>query len=132
MLLPDPNRRGVPRPGGEICMSKRLPRLGSFLWIPALFLGASTAHAQIAKTPPDLKPVLDGNAAAWKISHLQGTNPDHTLLQEQGSQAVVVGANGLSLTSAAPIGGGTEVRVRLRLTSPQDRGTTVHAFAGMK
>ena len=84
------------------------------------------ALAQPGKEPPapNLANVLDGKPAAWKVGPFAGATADHTVADVDGRQAVVVGPNGLDLTTVAPITGDAEVRAVLRL---RRRRTSVRA-----
>ncbi len=81
--------------------------------------------------PPDLKPVLGGGAEAWKVAPVQGPAADFTVADDDGQPVAAVGPNGLTLTTAESLPIDSEVVARFRLTSPQDRGTTVTMLAGL-
>ncbi len=92
------------------------------------------ALAQPGKEPPapNLANVLDGKPAAWKVGPFAGATADHTVADVDGRQAVVVGPNGLDLTTVAPITGDAEVRAVLRFAPAKDVGTSAYLSAGFK
>ncbi len=116
-----------------------MPRLISFalstLQLFALAcLDAGNVKAQAAKEQPpvDLGPVLDGKTKSWQATPVNGAKPDHTIADAAGRPALIVGPNGLDLTTAAPIERDVEIRAVLRFTSPKDAGTNAYIFAGLK
>lgn len=78
-----------------------------------------------------LAAILGGKPAAWQLGPFLG-KADHTVADIDGAPALVVGAAGLDLTTAAPLDHEVEVTARLRFTSPDDKGTNAFVYAGFK
>jgi hypothetical protein len=100
----------------------------SVIVLAALVLIPGAAGAQEAGSTT----ILDGKPARWSLGPVQGGKADHTVADIDGKPAVVVGPNGLDLTTTAAIDHDVELIARLQFTSPQDKGTNVHLFAGFK
>jgi hypothetical protein len=96
--------------------------------LAALAVLAGAAGAQEA----GIAAVLGGKPASWQLGPVQGAKADHTVADMDGKPAIIVGPNGLDLTTTAAIDRDIELTARLQFTSPQDKGTTVHLFAGFK
>src|SRR5262249_22794831 len=107
-------------------------RLVSLLLLAAFVVGRAPAQTGKEPVPAQLAAILDGKPAAWQFGPFQGGKADHTFGAVVGRPAVLIGPNGLELTTAAPILRDTEVRAVLRFTSPKDAGTHAYIYAGFK
>ncbi len=96
----------------------------------ALVTGLTLAQTKDA-SPPDLAPVLGPAAAQWKAAAAQGTKIDLPLAEAAGRKFLAVGPSGLVLTTANRVAGDSEVRLRFRLTTAEDRGCQLAIAPGL-
>jgi hypothetical protein len=75
---------------------------------------------------------LSPNEAAWKVAPYQGGKIDAAPVTVDGRPASAVGANGLVLTTAAPVARDIELIVRFRITLPKGQGSGLTVVAGQK
>src|SRR5438128_646263 len=71
---------------------------------------------------PELAPVLFPANAAWNMGNLSGPKSDLVVANVDGQPAFRVGTSGLVLTSKDKFTGDVEIRLRVRMTAPDDKG----------
>jgi hypothetical protein len=80
---------------------------------------------------PDLSAVLGPAAARWQTAPAQGSKLDVAVIQAKGRKVLAVGTGGLALTAPDKITGDVELRLRFRLTSPEDKGASLEVAPGL-
>jgi hypothetical protein len=89
-------------------------------------LSLLSAGRIVAQAPPpgplDLTPVLVPATSGWRMAPYQLPKSDLIVAQVDGQPVFQVGASGLILTSKEKITGDVELRLRFRVTSPDDKG----------
>jgi hypothetical protein len=79
----------------------------------------------------DLTPVLVPATSGWRVGHYQAPGNDLVVAMVAGQPAFQVGPSGLILTSKEKITGDAELRLRFRVTSPEDKGAWFTIAAGL-
>jgi hypothetical protein len=97
-----------------------------------LALSASLGHAQMAAAASaDLMPVLFPADSRWQMGNYQGVKTDLVVAMADGRPVWQVGASGLTLTSKEKLTTEVELRLRFRMTSPEDRGSWLIVQPGL-
>src|SRR5437867_2621033 len=82
-------------------------------------LAVETAVGQ----PSELSPVLFPEKSDWQMGNYLGGKADLTVALVDGEPAWRTGHSGLTLTSKKKLSGDMELRLRFRMTSPEDKGS---------
>src|SRR5262249_13219894 len=72
--------------------------------------------------PSSLAPVLFPDNADWQMGPYGGGKPDLSVVLVDSEPAWRTGHSGLTLTSKKKLTGDLELRLRFRMTSPEDKG----------
>lgn len=72
--------------------------------------------------PAELAPVLFPERSDWQMGNYLGGKADLTVALVDGVPVWRTGHSGLTLTSKEKLAGAVELRLRFRMTSPEDRG----------
>src|SRR5438105_503852 len=110
-----------------------IPTVRRFGITSALFMLSAVceSEAQQPSLPPDLIPALFPASSAWKMSTYQGPKSDLVVAQVDGQPVFRVGTSGLTLASRDKITGDVELRLRFRMTSPDDKGCSLTLTPGL-
>jgi hypothetical protein len=73
--------------------------------------------------PAELAPVLFPERSDWQMGNYLGGKADLTVALVDGVPVWRTGHSGLTLTSKEKLAGAVELRLRFRMTSPEDRGS---------
>jgi hypothetical protein len=88
-----------------------------------LTLAIGSHHPAASSVAADLTPVLFPENSDWSSNH--GARSDLTIVQVEGEPVFRVGPSGLTLTSKKKIPSGSELRLRFRIPSPEDKGNSI-------
>jgi hypothetical protein len=99
----------------------------------SLLLVASLGLAQPdpAPLPPRWAPVLLPADSGWQAAPYYGTKLDLIVAEADGRPAFQVGASGLNLVSKKKLTGDFELRLCFRITSPDDKGSSLIVAPGL-
>src|SRR6266550_267479 len=86
-----------------------------------------TAGAQ----PSELSPVLFPDRSDWQMGNYLGGKTDLVVGLVDGEPVWRTGHSGLTLTSKKKITGEVELRLRFRMTSPEDKGSSLIVRPGL-
>ena len=84
-----------------------------------------------AAEPSVLSPVLFPDRSDWQMGNYQSAKPDLTVALVDGEPAWRTGHSGLTLTSKKKLTGEVELRLRFRMTSPEDKGSYLVVRPGL-
>jgi hypothetical protein len=90
-----------------------------------------TGHSPSPSAGSDLTPVLFPDNADWQMGNYQAGKTDLAVGLIDGQPVWRTGHSGLTLTSKMKLGPDTELRLRFRMTSPEDKGGHVVVRAGL-
>lgn len=110
-----------------ITAARRVAALSALLFLAVLFLN----EASLASLPADLAPVLFPENSGWRVGKVSGARSDLVVAQVDGRPVYKVGVSGLTLTSKDKVTGDVELRLRFRLTSPDDKGCSLSVTPGL-
>jgi hypothetical protein len=82
----------------------------------------SMGQAPAPRLPLDLTPVLVPTASGWRMGTYQSAKSDLVVALVDDRPVFQVGNGGLTLNSKEKITGDVELRLRFRMTSPEDKG----------
>jgi hypothetical protein len=104
---------------------------GALLAAPAVAVLVFAAAAVSPPVPSRLAPVLFPENADWRMTNLSGGPTDLTVAQVDGRPVFRTGPSGLTLTSKKKLTGDVELRLRFRMTSPEDKGCSLVVRPGL-
>ena len=110
-----------------ITAARRVAALSALLFLAVTFLN----EWSLASLPGDLAPVLFPENSGWRVGKVSGAKSDLVVAQVDGRPVYKVGASGLTLTSKDKVTGDVELRLRFRLTSPDDKGCSLTVAPGL-
>src|SRR6516162_2003137 len=99
-----------------------IPRILVALGVCLLVIVAGAVQPPDSLTPSKLAPVLFPENSDWQMGNYQGTKSDLIVAMVDGQPVFRTGHSGLTLTSKKKIVGDMELRLRFRMTSPEDKG----------
>lgn len=104
---------------------------GLFGLLFLLIAGLGLAQTDPGPLPSELTAVLLPANSGWRVAPYSGKNVDVTVALVDGRPVFHIGTSGLTLTSEKKIAGDVELRLRFRMTSPDDKGSTVFVTPGL-
>jgi hypothetical protein len=89
------------------------------------------ASAQTSAKGPDLTAVLGTGAARWTAAPANGAKLNVTVRRADGRKFLAVGPGGLTLTAPDKVAGDVELRLRVRLAAPDEKGASIDVSPGL-
>src|SRR5437764_390535 len=96
-----------------------------------LLIILATFQSPEQSLPSKLVPVLFPENSDWQLGDYQGIKANPVVAQVDGQPVFQTGKSGLTLTSKKKLTGDVELRLRFRMTSPDDKGSHVVVRPGL-